>query len=184
MLDWVRRHTDAVETARLLAEWDCRGEVGAFWVKEDPLETDSYRARCFAPNCGKSCLFFCSGCKEAQYCSKGCQNRDWGLTFGYGHQGRCGQRYKYLKGGDFSAILESSRPPPLIRCNWLKGSRSFANICWKLGCGRAGKFSCTGWSCKLTGRQYFYCSSSCHKAEVDSWVAAMVADRPRGCLRN
>ena len=88
------------------------------------------------------------------------------------------------RGGEFRAIVESSRPPPLIRCNWLRGSRSFANICCNQGCGRAEKFSCNGWSCNLKGRQFFYCSSRCHKAEVDRLVAAMVADRPRGCLKN
>ena len=184
LLDWSVRHIDAVENVRLRAEFDCKGEVGAFWVKEDPLAADARRARCFAPNCGKSCVFICSGCKEASYCSKGCQNRDWGSTFGHCHQGECGRRYKYNKGGEFRAIVKSSRPPPLIRCNWLRGSRSFANICWNQGCGRAGKFSCNGWSCNLKGRQFFYCSSRCHKAEVDRLVAAIVADRPRGYLKN
>ena len=37
MLDWSQRHIDAVENASLLAEFDCKGEVGAFWVKEDPI---------------------------------------------------------------------------------------------------------------------------------------------------
>jgi hypothetical protein len=83
LLDWSQRHIDAVENARLLAEFDCKGEVGAFWVKEDPLAADARRVRCFAPYCGKSCVFICSGCKEAPYCSKGCQNRDWGSTFGH-----------------------------------------------------------------------------------------------------
>ena len=33
LLDWSQRHIDAVENARLLAEFDCKGEVGAFWDK-------------------------------------------------------------------------------------------------------------------------------------------------------
>jgi hypothetical protein len=114
---------------------------------------------CFAPDCGKACLFFCSGCKEAQYCSKGCQDIDWGSTFGHGHH-RCGRRYKHLKGGEMRAIVESSRSSPLIRCNWLRGSRP------------------------PKGKRDFYCSRSCHKVEVDSLVTTMVSDHPRGCLNN
>ena len=55
------RNTYAIVTARLLAEFDCRGEAGAFWVKEVPLETDAPRLHC--AGCGNSTLFFCSGCK-------------------------------------------------------------------------------------------------------------------------
>ena len=109
------RHTDAIETARLLAEFDCRGEAGAFWVKEVPLETDAPRLRC--GGCGNSTLFFCSGCKVAQFCSKGCQNREWKSTFGYGHQVDRGRRYKHLKGAEFRAIMEACRLPPLIHCD-------------------------------------------------------------------
>ena len=177
------RNTYATETARLLAEFDCRGEAGAFWVKEVPLVTDAPRLLCAGPDCGNPTLFFCSGCKVTQFCSKLCQIREWKYSKYYSDHGiDCGRKFKHLKGAEYRDIMEASRPPPLIHCEWLRGPEPFANICWYQGCGRAGRFSCN--ACNLEERQVFYCSSSCHKAEVDSWVAAMVADRPRGCLRN
>ena len=126
------------------------GKLGPLWGKVPPDE--SY-VTCDA-GCGRKCLFFCSGCKFSRYCSKRCQNRDWN-----GHSEDCGLRFK---GEERRSIVRAGRPPPLLRCSWLKSTGSF-RICWAHGCARAGKFFHDTWVCGL-GRgdgMHYFCSKSC-----------------------